>query len=192
MDAAKLFFLALFAALSFAALMHFRPSQGFSYSGAGAAVPSSSGVAGVGAPPRLVISPGSEQEILSFLQSANSSLDVMLYQFSYAPFKAALVETAKRGVRVRLILEPKIDSNLATASFLSQNGVEVRWGSQDFSSTHAKALSADGKCVLVGSINWSRHAVQENREIAIIDCSPTAAEFEKIFEKDWAKATLVS
>lgn len=140
----------------------------------------------------LVASPGSEETILDFISSANRSLDVMLYQFSYPPFKAALAEAARRGVAVRLILDPKIDANLETASFLAANGVAVRFASQEFASTHAKAAAVDSKCLLAGSINWSRHAVQENREIAVIDCSETAAEFEKLFGEDWAEATQVS
>jgi len=137
-----------------------------------------------------VISPPAESQVLAFIASANNSLDVMLYQFSHSPFKTALVQAVARGVRVRLILEPKVDSNLATAEFLNARGVEVRWASQEFANTHAKTAVADGFCALVGSINWSRHAALLNREIALVACNfPAVQEIQRVFEQDWGKAT---
>lgn len=139
-----------------------------------------------------VFSPGAEDEILSLISSTNSSLDLMLYQFSYSGLKQALVSAAARGARVRLILDPKINANLETASFLSKKGVQVKWGSQEFVYTHAKLAIVDARCVLVGSINWSRHALFFNREAAIILCDSSAVNrFQKVFEDDWQAASPV-
>ncbi len=140
-----------------------------------------------------VFSPGSEARLVAFVDSTQRSIDVELYEFSNSALKAALVRAAQRGVRVRLILEPKVDSNLGTADFLGSRGVLVRWGSQKFSNTHAKSAVADANCVLAGSINWSQHAVDSNREAAFIVCGGDApAEFERVFEADWTDATTVA
>ncbi|MBI5177608.1 hypothetical protein HY995_06010 [Candidatus Micrarchaeota archaeon] len=56
-----------------------------------------------------------------------------------------------------------MDSNIATAEFLNSKGVQVRWASLSYTNTHVKTMVADGKRVLVGSINWSRQALSTNR-----------------------------
>jgi phosphatidylserine/phosphatidylglycerophosphate/cardiolipin synthase-like enzyme len=137
-----------------------------------------------------VFSPGSEPRLVSFVNSAQRSIDVELYQFSNSALKAALVKAVQRGVVVRLILEPKVDTNLETAEFLAQRGVAVRWASQKFANTHAKSAVVDSDCVLVGSINWSQRGVDDNREAAVIACGGLSAqEFERVFEGDWNQAT---
>ncbi|VVB67247.1 Cardiolipin synthase B [Candidatus Norongarragalina meridionalis] len=137
-----------------------------------------------------VFSPNSDGQLLSFIASAKQTLDVELYQFSYPPLLSALQDAAARGVAVRLILEPRIDANLETGAYLAAHGVSVRWASLSYANTHSKSAVADGKRVLVGSINWSRHALTLNREAAvIIDDENVAGSFERIFESDWAAGT---
>lgn len=138
-----------------------------------------------------VFSPsGSEPALLRLIDSAQSSLDVMLYQFSYTPLQDALINAQKRGVLVRIIMDSKIDSNLYTAEKLALGGVLVRWASRDFASTHAKFLVADGRSVFVGSTNWSRHAMVLNREAAVvIRNEQIAASFQSVFESDWSLAS---
>jgi phosphatidylserine/phosphatidylglycerophosphate/cardiolipin synthase-like enzyme len=142
-----------------------------------------------------IFSPGSEARLVSFIDSSQKSLDVELYQFSNSALKAALVRAVRRGVVVRVILEPKVDGNLETAEFLQGKGVAVRFAWQGFTNTHAKAAVADDFCLLAGSINWSQRAVDSNREVAILTCDASAAsaarEFESVFENDWEKAMQV-
>jgi len=140
---------------------------------------------------QAVFSPeGSEPALLTLISSAQSHLDIMLYQFSYAPLQDALIAAQARGVRVRLILDPKIEANLYTAEKLAQGGVQVRWASRDFASTHAKFLIADGSGVFVGSTNWSRHAMVLNREAAVvIQNGKIAGSFQSVFESDWSLAS---
>ncbi|MBI5226496.1 phospholipase D family protein [Candidatus Micrarchaeota archaeon] len=136
---------------------------------------------------RPVFSPGqSEPVLLDLIDSADARLDVMLYQFSYTPLQVALAMAAARGVTVRVLMDPKIDSNLFVAEKLVQSGVRVRWASRSFASTHAKFMVVDRKAVFVGSTNWSRHAMQLNREAAVsIENIDVANSFESVFETDW-------
>jgi len=137
-----------------------------------------------------VFSPGSQPAIMREIDSANHSLDIMLYQFSLADYQAALGRAVQRGVSVRIIFEPRVNSNFKTADYLRSHGVSVRWASLEYTNTHSKTMVADGRRVLVGSINWSRNAAKTNRESAvIIDDARVAGEFEGVFESDWAKAT---
>ncbi len=138
-----------------------------------------------------VFSPGqSEPALLQLIGSAQHSLDVMLYQFSYTPLQDALKAAQSRGVAVRLIMDPKIESNLYTAENLARFGIQVRWADRAYASTHAKFLIADGESVFVGSTNWSRHAMHLNREAAVVIHNPKIAQpFQSIFESDWSLAT---
>lgn len=153
--------------------------------GSPAASPSCPGI-------EALISPGIAPEVEGLISSANSTLDVELFQFSYSPLMDALVFAKNRGVRVRVILEPRLDGddNLDAASFLSSRGVPVRWATLSFSRTHSKLAIIDGKSVLVGSPNWSYSAMFKNRETAVILHGGSAAgEFSRAFEDDWAAAT---
>jgi phosphatidylserine/phosphatidylglycerophosphate/cardiolipin synthase-like enzyme len=129
--------------------------------------------------------------LLDAIGSSSKSLDVMLYQFSYTPLIDALIAASQRGVFVRVLLDRQIQSNLYTAERLSLSGIDVRWASILFASTHAKFMIADGQTVFVGSTNWSRHAMELNREAAVLVHSLEVAEaFLHVFESDWAKGTL--
>lgn len=139
---------------------------------------------------KAVFSPdGSEQSLLYAIANSEKTLDIMLYQFSYEPLQEALAKAASRGVRVRVILDRKVDSNLYTAGALETGGVEVRWASKEYASTHSKLLIADAKSVFVGSQNWSRHAMKLNREAALwVEDEKIAGDFGRVFEEDWLKA----
>ncbi|MBI4361233.1 hypothetical protein HY572_05680 [Candidatus Micrarchaeota archaeon] len=135
-----------------------------------------------------VFSPeASEPVLLGLIASARHSVNVQLYQFSYAPLLDALIDASNRGAMVRVVLDPQIESNLFTAEKLALSGVAVRWASRDFASTHAKFMVVDGVQVFVGSTNWSRHAMKLNREAAVlIQDSAVAQRFLDVFESDFA------
>ncbi len=136
-----------------------------------------------------VFSPASQNEFVGIIGSAKETLDIMLYQFSNPAMMQALANAVSRGVRVRIILEPRVDANYPTAEFLSQKGIQVRFASKEYTNTHAKTAIIDGKKVLVGSTNWSRQAMRSNRESSVvIQSEALAQEFERVFEEDWAKA----
>ncbi|MEW6329019.1 MAG: phospholipase D-like domain-containing protein [Candidatus Micrarchaeota archaeon] len=139
-----------------------------------------------------VFSPNSEDEMIDFLRSARESIDVEVYIFTNQKLADELIAARERGVVVRVILEPRVDSpnpNLQTMQRLRDEGIDARWASLGFSLTHSKFAVVDGKKVLVGSINWSRSALSTNREAAvIIEDEEVAREFAKIFEEDWKNA----
>lgn len=138
-----------------------------------------------------LFSPGAEAEIAGLIESANETIDVEMYQFSYAPFADELADAKARGVRVRVILEPRLDGddNLQTMAKLKGDGVDARWATLEFSRTHSKTMVVDGKIVLVGSPNWSYSAMFRNRESAVVvEGSEVAGEFERVFESDWRDA----
>ncbi len=133
-----------------------------------------------------IVSPGAEEKLINAIESAEESIHIILFQFSYPELKEALVLAEERGVEVKIILDPAVDSNLDTAEFLKSKGVEVRWSSPKFTYSHAKTAIIDGRRVITGSLNWSRNAMLKNREIGVlIENEELARELEKVFEGDW-------
>lgn len=137
-----------------------------------------------------VISPVAEDVLLAFVNAAQKSVDVELFEFSHKGMQDALITAAKRGVQVRVLLEPRVTQNLKTAEYLKAGGVRVAWASLEFEKTHSKFAVVDAKRLLVGSLNWSRSALLRNREAAvIIDDENAARFFGDVFGSDWQKST---
>lgn len=180
---AKSFFIGFFAcALILGAAIMFLPQYG---------APCANNFAGSEVEP--LFSPNSEGAIMELIRSARQSIDVEMYVFTNEDIARELVLAAGRGVRVRVILEGRVNSyNLEEiSSALSDGGVLVKWASPDFKLTHSKMMLVDGKRALVGSINFSKSAVGKNREAAAIIEGGTVKEYIDVFERDWEAATLI-
>jgi len=138
-----------------------------------------------------IFSPDGKDEIISLISSASSTLDLEVYAFSYEVLADELIRAQERRVQVRVLLEPSLSGNnpnLATAETLRDGGVAVRWADPS-RTNHAKFLIIDGRRVLVGSHNWSWHAMNSNREASLLVEDPaTVREFEDVFEQDWNAA----
>ncbi len=96
---------------------------------------------------------------------------------------AALVAAKARGVDVRVALDkgrlyksevpdPKND---AAAAWLAAHGITVVWDEESRTS-HAKILLIDQRSALVGSHNWTRAALLDNREASVLLTDPQLIE----------------
>jgi len=146
--------------------------------------------AGCNAKVALLFSPGAEGEVVSFIRSARESIDVEMYVFTSDTVARELGEAVKRGVRVRVIMEPRVEDSRKQRMFdtLSALGCEVRWASFEYKLTHSKFIIADGKRALVGSINFSESALNYNREADVVLEGAKVGELSSVFEEDWNKA----
>jgi len=136
---------------------------------------------------QTLFSPGAEPAIVSLFSASAKSISVEIYQFSYTPLSEELERKAAGGVSVRVILDRTVDTNYATARELASKGVLVRFAPEHFARLHAKFAVIDSAVVLVGSTNWSFHAMFLNREAAVSIAGCGAVEqFDSVFEEDWA------
>ena len=105
-----------------------------------------------------------------------------------------LGDAVKRGVRVRVIMEPRVTDSRKQKMFdtLSALGCEVRWASFSYKLTHSKFIVVDGKRALVGSINFSESALNYNREAAVEIDGEKVKEIADAFETDWGMASSVA
>lgn len=136
-----------------------------------------------------LFSPGSGDDIVGLIRSARETIDLEMYVFTDESLARELVAAQARGVRVRVILESRVESDASVKKIpaaLLAGGVEARWASLKYALTHSKMMIIDGKKVLVGSINFSKSAQGKNREAAVlIESEEKTAQYAEIFEKDW-------
>ena len=147
--------------------------------------------AGCNAKVALVMSPGAQGDVVSFIRSAQKSIDIEMYVFTSDDVARELGEAVKRGVRVRVILEPRVEDSRKQKMFdtLVALGCDMRWASFSYKLTHSKFIIVDGKRALVGSINFSQSALNSNREAAVELDGEKVLELASAFEADWGIAS---
>ncbi len=144
-------------------------------------------------PMSLFIEPrAGDAPVLEAIGSARSAIDVEVYLLTDRPVIQALVDAERRGVHVRLILEPHPfggGERLAQRAYslLSAAGCQVRWSDPAFTYTHEKAMVIDDREVLIMTCNLSWSAFHRNREYGLVDGDRQDVEaIEQLFAGDWA------
>ncbi|MEM2320366.1 MAG: phospholipase D family protein [Candidatus Bathyarchaeia archaeon] len=131
---------------------------------------------------------GCAEAIISLIGSANKSIHILIYSFTLDSIGNALIEAFKRGVDVRVVFERNEISEYSEYWRLKGAGVLVRNDTNPYL-MHNKVMVVDSKIVVTGSYNWSGSAEERNDEnIIIIRSRRIAEEYEKTFEKIWAKS----
>jgi hypothetical protein len=123
------------------------------------------------------------------------------------PFEA-VVEAARRGVKVRVLLDGTWyniqgdedrdnDDTVETLNRLARDeGLDVSAKIINLESTHlkkihAKGIIVDGQEVFVGSINWTENSFKGNREVGVIVGHEQVADYYRdLFLRDWADSRL--
>jgi phosphatidylserine/phosphatidylglycerophosphate/cardiolipin synthase-like enzyme len=141
---------------------------------------------------RLVVEPqDGYQPIYDFISEASHTVDMTMYQLSDAKAQDALKAAAKRGVRVRVLLDSDPQGgggpaqNGPAASDLASGGVEVRWAWPG-TLWHQKSLVRDGDAAIVMTANLYAPYYRIMRDYAVvIDSVATARGMEATFDHDW-------
>src|SRR3974390_3233230 len=93
--------------------------------------------------------------IVDAIDSANSSILVKMFLFSDPQLLDAVVAAKRRGVEVKVILNPARrngeDKNSHTRERLEEAGIEVRDGHPNFIITHEKSMVIDEQVAFVKS-----------------------------------------
>ena len=135
--------------------------------------------------------PGSEirTQLDNAIAGSRVAILAEIFAFTDPDVIAGLAAAHRRGVRVRVLLDPGEDVNRATYDLLGKAGVEVRWYPvAPGAKLHAKIGAFDDLLVL-GSANWSRHGLGVNHELDLATGAREAVSaFRTRFEKDWEVA----
>lgn len=123
------------------------------------------------------------RKIVSYIDAAETSLDLCLYLLTNKTLGDSILRARKRGIQIRVIS----DGDMAYAS----GSQMVRFGDKKIPIyltgppyiMHEKYLLIDSNLVIEGSMNWTTQAVSGNYEHVVITGTPgIVKEFRKHFD----------
>lgn len=121
----------------------------------------------------LVWSPGSQAQMLSVIDGAHHTLSLENEEMGDATITHAIVAAAKRGVKVEVTMTRDSSYDADWSAIVSAGG-HVHLYNEGYSDLyiHAKTTIADAgfsdRRIYVGSINFSRASMDDNRELGVI------------------------
>jgi phosphatidylserine/phosphatidylglycerophosphate/cardiolipin synthase-like enzyme len=127
------------------------------------------------------------------ISRARETIDMAAFVITNRAITDALAAAARRGVKVRMYLEPDQPAMQggrgaeALAALARTPGVEVRVKrGDDF--MHLKAYQADRRVLRTGSANFSVSGLQrQENDIVVIEAQDAVARFLRDFEALWAR-----
>ena len=128
------------------------------------------------------------------IDGARRAIDMAAYVLTNRGVISALSAAARRGVRVRLYLDPdqamrqqRTSGEDSLAGLLEAPNVETRFKART-TDMHMKAFQVDGRVLRSGSANFSfAGAKQQDNDAIVIESRQTAAGFVTEFERLWAR-----
>jgi phosphatidylserine/phosphatidylglycerophosphate/cardiolipin synthase-like enzyme len=125
--------------------------------------------------------------IYRLLTSARLTLDMTIYEIVDPTAETLLAEDAARGVRVRIILDGRLERsrNGPAFSYLTSRGVQVVWASDRYFVTHEKTFVIDRRTAVIMSLNLVSNDYATTRDAAVVDGDRAdVAAIESVFDAD--------
>lgn len=140
----------------------------------------------------IVLPDDSARPILEAINHASKSIRVKMFVFSDPAILQAVMAARKRGVSVRVMLNPTRRSgesdNEQTRKMLKSAGVEVLDSNPQFDLTHEKSMVVDDQTAFVMSFNWEPKDLTETRDYAVVTSAHhEVSEVMECFDADWAR-----
>lgn len=141
----------------------------------------------------LVVMPDdSAKPILDAINGATKSIRVKMFLFSDPALLAAVIAARKRGLKVRIMLNPARrdgeSENTDSRKKLEAGGVEVIDSNPAYDVTHEKSMVIDDATAFVNSLNFETKNLTETRDYAVVTShAHEVNEVIQCFEADWAR-----
>lgn len=140
----------------------------------------------------LIFPEDSADAIINAIHNAKKSLRVKMFLFTDPALINALIDARKRGVEVRVMLNPARrngeEENIETHKALEAAGIEVRDSNPNFVLTHEKSMVVDDELAFVKSLNWETKNFTETRDYAVVTAHKHEVdEVILCFEADWER-----
>jgi phosphatidylserine/phosphatidylglycerophosphate/cardiolipin synthase-like enzyme len=131
-------------------------------------------------------------KVSELLGGAQKSIHIIMFSANYQTQEEymdsatnlllqSLISARNKGIEVKMFMDDWPEGNSKTLNYLEKNNVPVSTISID-GTVHSKLIIIDSKIVVVGSTNWSYHALDKNRETnVIINDERVARLFEDYF-----------
>ena len=169
------------------------PGGGSTADGASTAGAVQAGASGVTRAGPLIVEPGAGfSPVYSLINGARRTIDVTMYEFSDTTAEHDLAAAAKRGVRVRVILDRRAQSvNSRANSYFRSHGVAVTWSSPDYRYTHQKTVIIDGTKAVIMTANLTSRYYATSRDFLVTDTERAdVSAITAVFNADFAKKTV--
>ena len=160
------------------------------------AIPSATATSGPGWPsPRparsgsLIIEPGAGfGPVYGLIRHARHSIDVTMFEFADTKAEHGLAAAARRGVRVRVVLDQREKgTNTGAYQYLRAHGVKVVWSSPTYTYTHQKTLVIDRSKAVVMTANLTARYYPTTRDFLVVDSRRAdVTAIVKVFNADYA------
>jgi cardiolipin synthase A/B len=140
----------------------------------------------------IVLPDDSARPILDAINRSSKSLRIKMFVFSDPAVLQAVIAAQKRGVSVRVMLNPARRSgeseNDETRKLLKSAGVDVLDSNPQFDLTHEKSMVVDDETAFIMSFNWEPKDLTETRDYAVVTSAHhEVAEVQECFDADWAR-----
>jgi len=128
-----------------------------------------------------------EHAIVPFIRAARKTLNIGMFFLTENRIGDEIIAAKRRGVDVKIILDASGAHHPSSLTEkLRKNGIILRienWGGK----MHMKTAVADGKDVIIGSMNWSNDGGKQNDEntVWIKNSTDLASELNDYFFKLW-------
>jgi phosphatidylserine/phosphatidylglycerophosphate/cardiolipin synthase-like enzyme len=145
----------------------------------------------------IVLPDDSAQPLLDAIHAAKSSLRIKMFVFSDPSLLDAVIAAHKRGVSVRIMLNPERrdgeKENTEIRSKLISAGIEVLDTNPSFDVTHEKSMVVDDATAYIESLNWETRNLTETRDYAVVTTHKHEVdEVLRGFDADWTRAEFVA
>jgi phosphatidylserine/phosphatidylglycerophosphate/cardiolipin synthase-like enzyme len=145
----------------------------------------------------IVLPDDTSKPILDAIAQAKKSIRVKMFIFSDPSLLDAVIAAQRRGVDVRIMLNPERrdgeKENADTRKKLTEGGVRVSDSNPAFDVTHEKSMVIDDTLAFVQSLNWETKNVTETRDYAIVTThNHEVDEVARCFDADWDRKTFDS
>ena len=140
----------------------------------------------------LIFPDDTAKPILDAIDAAKKSIRIKMFMFSDPGLINSVINAKKRGVQVRIMLNPARrdgeKENEETRATLVEAGVEVLDSNPAFALTHEKSMTIDDETTFIKSLNWQTKNLTLTRDYAVITTHPHEVQ-EAIdgFEADWKR-----
>jgi phosphatidylserine/phosphatidylglycerophosphate/cardiolipin synthase-like enzyme len=141
----------------------------------------------------LVVMPDdSSKPILEAIDHAKKSLRIKMFLFSDPQLLHAVIAAHRRGVKVRIMLNPARRSgekeNADVRKTLTDAAIEVIDTNPAFDVTHEKSMVVDDEAAFIQSLNWETKNLTETRDYAVVTShGHEVREVSECFDADWER-----
>jgi phosphatidylserine/phosphatidylglycerophosphate/cardiolipin synthase-like enzyme len=138
----------------------------------------------------IVLPEDSGRPILEAIAGAAKSIRIKMFIFSDPTLLQAVIASHRRGVDVRIMLNPARrdgkEENGDSRKALSEAGIRVMDSNPAFDLTHEKSMVIDDTTAFVQSLNWETENLTTTRDYAVVtQHRHEVEEVMRCFDADW-------